>query len=294
MEMKKCLVVVALLVGAFSAQGAQLYWTAAIDDDFSKSGNWLSNDFSSVSAVVPGLDDTAEIHSGVTAITPVISTSIPVVGTVHVGSNSPTGTLSVVEGGSINSVGILRVGQAAVGTLTMTGGYIVGDQLRVGDNGGTGTINMSGASVLHFVSANFELGLGGVMSMADNARLVVNSATTNDAASWIANGFIVAANAGAGETIVYTNTGDNITFSVLPFAPIPDIGDITLEWLAGTNALALTWATGDGFGYAVESKTSLLDENWTTNTTGIVGTGGDVTVTTAVDQAQSFYRVVGE
>jgi len=85
---------------------------------------------------------------------------------------------------------------------------------------------------------------------------------------------------------------DDILIEVLSSAPPPSIGDITVEQLPGTTGLALTWATDAGLDYATQTKTNLLDESWTNDITGIVGTGGDVTVTTAVDQAQSFYRVV--
>jgi len=70
--------------------------------------------------------------------------------------------------------------------------------------------------------------------------------------------------------------------------------DISLGMLPGTNALGITWGTLAGHDYTLEAKANLADASWGTNTTGIAGTGGDVTVTTAVDQAQSFYRVIGE
>ena len=66
---------------------------------------------------------------------------------------------------------------------------------------------------------------------------------------------------------------------------------ITKEQLA--DALALSWGTDLGRSYIFESKTNLMDAAWTSNMT-FLGTGGDITVTTGVDQAQSFYRVVGE
>ena len=93
------------------------------------------------------------------------------------------------------------------------------------------------------------------------------------------------------EADLYT---DDLQIEVLSSEPPPEIGDITIEKLPGTNALALTWFSGRGYGYTVESKTSLITGSWETNSTGIFGTGGDVTVTTAVDQAKSFYRVIGE
>jgi len=68
------------------------------------------------------------------------------------------------------------------------------------------------------------------------------------------------------------------------------VGNITLDLLSGTNALTLTWATSVGTDYTVETKSSLTEISWTSNSAA-VGTGGDVTVTSAVDQAETFYRV---
>ena len=68
------------------------------------------------------------------------------------------------------------------------------------------------------------------------------------------------------------------------------LGNLTLDLLSGGNDLTLTWATSIGTDYTVEIKTNLTDLSWTSNSAA-VGTGGDVTVTTAVDQAKTFYRV---
>lgn len=77
------------------------------------------------------------------------------------------------------------------------------------------------------------------------------------------------------------------------WAPLSEIGDITLTQLLGTDGLALTWDTDDGYDYALETKLHLTDLNWTINQI-VPGVDGSVTVTTAVDQAQSFYRVTAE
>ena len=84
----------------------------------------------------------------------------------------------------------------------------------------------------------------------------------------------------------------DVTGGVQPEAP--PIGNISWELLSGTNGLALTWLTTNGFNYAVQSKDDLVTGSWTNHITGIPGVAGDLTVTTAVDQAQSFYRVVVE
>ena len=74
--------------------------------------------------------------------------------------------------------------------------------------------------------------------------------------------------------------------------PPPPIGVISTEVLS--TGLALTWASTNGFNYAVQSKDDLVTGSWTNHVTNIPGVAGDLTVTTAVDQAQSFYRVVVE
>ena len=75
----------------------------------------------------------------------------------------------------------------------------------------------------------------------------------------------------------------------------PPIGDVALAWIAGTGDLALTWNTGVGYLYALQSKSNLVDGTWADDTTGIMGAGGDVTVTTTVGQVQSsFYRIILE
>jgi len=86
---------------------------------------------------------------------------------------------------------------------------------------------------------------------------------------------------------VYT---DNLQIEVIPS---PEIGLIAVDQLSGTNGLAVTWSTDTRYGYTVESKSSLTNSNWATHMAGISGTGGNVTVTTIVDQTQSFYRIVG-
>ncbi len=84
------------------------------------------------------------------------------------------------------------------------------------------------------------------------------------------------------------------TLTIKSSPDISGLGSIALDRLPGTNGLTLTWNTIDGLSYAVQSKTDLTLEDWTNNLVGIPGTGGNVTVTTTVDQAQSFYRITLE
>lgn len=80
---------------------------------------------------------------------------------------------------------------------------------------------------------------------------------------------------------------------IAPAAPIPEISDIAIAALPGTNAVTITWATGDGFSYVLLDRADLVLGDWATNATRS-GTGGNVTVTDAVDQATTFYKVEGE
>ena len=77
------------------------------------------------------------------------------------------------------------------------------------------------------------------------------------------------------------------------WVPLPDIGDITMTQLSDINGLVLTWDTIEGYDYALETKSQLPYGNWETNQI-VPGVDGSVTVTTAVDQAHSFYRVTSE
>ncbi len=73
------------------------------------------------------------------------------------------------------------------------------------------------------------------------------------------------------------------------------VGDISIEILPGATDLALTWGTTNDYKYTVQSRADLQFSSWTnTAAAGILGTGGDITVTTAVDQILFFYRVIGD
>ncbi len=87
---------------------------------------------------------------------------------------------------------------------------------------------------------------------------------------------------------------DDLMIETFGSITAPDIGSVAINPLTGTNGLALSWLTTNGFNYAVQSKPDLVTGIWTNDTSGIIGIGGIVTVTTAVDEVQSFYRVVVE
>jgi hypothetical protein len=93
------------------------------------------------------------------------------------------------------------------------------------------------------------------------------------------------------------NAGFDTTVDNVSLRPdqILIVGDLSMELLSGGSNLALTWDTSSEGIYDLESKSNLTDVAWATDLASIPGgTNGSVTVTTAVDQVQSFYRVSGE
>ena len=101
--------------------------------------------------------------------------------------------------------------------------------------------------------------------------------------------------AGEGSTIGWghTSLNDIPLFGQLntEILPPPEIGPIAVDQVP--SGLELTWTTGPGHDYLLQTKGSLTDVSWADNSTN-TSTGASMTVTTAVDQAQSFYRVIVE
>jgi len=72
----------------------------------------------------------------------------------------------------------------------------------------------------------------------------------------------------------------------------PVMTTITVDYLTGTG-LEITWDAESTYTYTVLSKPDLTDPTWGTNQTGISGIDGNLSVTTGVTEAKSFYRVIG-
>ncbi|MCF7817855.1 MAG: hypothetical protein K9M54_08225 [Kiritimatiellales bacterium] len=156
-----------------------------------------------------------------------------------------------------------------------------------------GTANVGNINaVLYTLTSVFDEGAGTVSLNFASATTNINMGTYNmsfvDSVRRVELKNLVVGDGGGGFTDMY--------FDDLTIQPIePSLGLIDVNLLAGTNGLALTWPTANGIHYAVQAKTNLVAAaSWQNAITNIPGTGGDVTVTTAVAQAQSFYRVIVE
>lgn len=84
-----------------------------------------------------------------------------------------------------------------------------------------------------------------------------------------------------------------LTGTVSGPAPSP-IGDIAIDLINAGSDVAITWSSTAGDLYSVSNRTDLVSGSWALVSGGLTGTGGSMTVTDAVDQVQSFYRVYAQ
>ncbi len=97
------------------------------------------------------------------------------------------------------------------------------------------------------------------------------------------------------EIRVYNGVLSLAEIQALMVPTLADIGTITIAGpiaITGGQGMTISWSnTGNGQSYEVQAKYNLVIDDWTTITTA-TGNGGGITVTTAVDQAETFYQVI--
>jgi len=213
--MKKLMVIISLSVAAVSSQAAVNYWTGAVDADYGNTTNWSLG-------TIPSSADYSlmnGINVGEGAPFPIIDYAAPAVNILGVGWDAGVigGELTVVDGGSINTLTALQIGRNSLGTLNMTGGNIIaGGALQLGEGTGTGTVYLSGdlsnpVTTLHAAAFTFT---AGTIHMTGNSRFMINGDKTLD--DYVGAGVVVAD--GAGESILETyNAGAGRTeYTVIP------------------------------------------------------------------------------
>ncbi len=72
-------------------------------------------------------------------------------------------------------------------------------------------------------------------------------------------------------------------------APIVGVADLAITPISG--GMLLTWTSVGGQTYDVEYKTDLTSGSWTTELSGIAGTGGSISATSTVSASEAFYQV---
>lgn len=71
----------------------------------------------------------------------------------------------------------------------------------------------------------------------------------------------------------------------------PEVGEISFGLLSGSDEIVISWMSSNAASYAVETTTNLVTGPWVDVSTDIIGSGGSMSVTDAVDNAAAFYRV---
>jgi len=250
MKMKKWLVLVALLVGAVSAQATVFYWAGdwfepAGDGEWTTAANWYDTTIGAALAP-PGPAEHVIIDenvSGQQVGSPTLSAAGGTVNILTLGwGYAGTATLNITDGASLTVAGtgsFMRLGDAAGSTsfVNMTGGSLETAILHVGYLG-DGTVNMSGNATIQTADLGVAIagpGFGtGVINMTDNAKFRYDGdkVTGGTAASILSQNWIVAS--GAGESIEYNyDPGNDWT----EFTVVPEPATLSMVALLGGGML---------------------------------------------------------
>jgi hypothetical protein len=79
-------------------------------------------------------------------------------------------------------------------------------------------------------------------------------------------------------------------FSISSSAPPSSVDDVSYQLLSGGTQIALSWPTAAGFDYGVQVTDDLVYGTWSNAVTGVLGTGGEVSVTNDITEDKLFYR----
>lgn len=82
------------------------------------------------------------------------------------------------------------------------------------------------------------------------------------------------------------------TYSIVYADGAKPIGTISMVSISSATGMVLSWDAYSGQAYDVEYKNDLMAPLWLNYTSLVAETDGGITVTTAVDQAETFYQVV--
>ncbi len=185
-------------------------------------------------------------------------------------------TLSITD--SVANFGPLYLGNYGGSTSTV----------ELNDNG---TLNLNASGLATATDILTKGGDSHVNMASDSALLFLDNISLSDVQTVISNG--VLAIDGTIETnsanYVITANGTGYTIS-LAEPPPEEIGSIDIAYDGGD--VLISWDSSAGQDYDIQSKSNLITQvDWLT-LDSVVGSGSSMTVTTTVDQAESFYRVV--
>lgn len=94
----------------------------------------------------------------------------------------------------------------------------------------------------------------------------------------------------AGASFRYGVATVDFIFTISNSAPPTSVGDISISVVSSGSQIALSWETVGGFHYGVLATDNVVYGPWSPAVTGVLGTGGEVSVTNDVTESPLFYR----
>jgi hypothetical protein len=208
---------------------------------------------------------------------------------VATGSNSTAVVYAaVINVPGTNDVNIAS-GADSDGSVTTLGGTITAANLNLGRGG---ILTLAGGNLV--VTGVATIGTGGYIDVTEAASEVqlVGQTEAGYRALWTAGA--LRGNGESGLTSAIFSDYFTVAGDVLSAVARYPIGDIVMAGPLAGGGMTLSWNSIDGQIYVVEINGNLVYGTWQSLGSSIIGTGGELTVTTAVDQAASFYRVISE
>jgi len=208
---------------------------------------------------------------------------------VALGSNST----ATVYFGAINIPGTnvinIATGTDSAATVTSMGGSLAVADLNVGSQGalvlgGENNLLVAGGDLSSTIAA------GGYIDLMDSATFTWdNMSEANFEALW--NVGKLRSNGKSGQTSDAFSDYFVVTGNTLTTVPHKPVGKISITGPLANGDLVISWDTVLGQDYNVETNGNLIIPRWEVFGSSVVGDGGEMSVTSSVDQAILFYRV---
>jgi hypothetical protein len=234
--------VVTIALGATQASAQVVFfdWNVAGPDDWSVGTNW-----NPAGPPFGGGDDHARVNNGGTAV---ISADIPDIQDIFVGDGAGTsGTLNqtggTIHGGAGATNGWTFVGQnGGTGTYNLSGGTSDNERLYIGRLGGTGTANISGTGLVQWATTpgagEFVVGID--PNTTGTANMSGNGAVNTGLVLFGAGSATATGNLNMTENASITSGGNvefqNGTYSVTDNASVKAGSEVWVGQAAGRSA----------------------------------------------------------
>lgn len=193
--------------------------------------------------------------------------------------------------GDVYQTGQFRAGPGP-GTFTFDGDLTLADpswtQFEITDEandlivgGAEDTLTFEDGAALQFAFSGENVAEGDTFTLLSGFGSIVSEGTLNISVTGLPEGLEV-------------DTSKLTTLGIINIGT-PEIGSVAAGTAAAGEGLVLTWDATAGYTYVVESKSNLLDSVWVPCISNLYAeASGSMTATATVDQAECFYRVVGE